>query len=102
MIFLKTSAVDDVHRSTELAPDSEKAEGKAIIADIAKLKYELQHDRQLRQVFSILPFTCFCTEICGSRVSIIRLAFIHLDSTRPSCSKANTDLVLSSTMVMQM
>ncbi|KAK2765977.1 hypothetical protein FQN54_007492 [Arachnomyces sp. PD_36] len=43
-----TGAIDDLHRSVGEATDKEKvAEGKTILEGLAKLKYELQHDRQL-------------------------------------------------------
>ncbi|KIW00786.1 uncharacterized protein PV09_07765 [Verruconis gallopava] len=43
-----TQAIDDVHRATAKATDPEvQAEGKQIIAQLAGLKYELQHDRRL-------------------------------------------------------
>ncbi|KAI9768473.1 MAG: hypothetical protein M1840_004883 [Geoglossum simile] len=43
-----TSAIDDIHRVTSASKDIEQAEeGKRIIESLAKLKYELQHDRQL-------------------------------------------------------
>ncbi|KAI9659163.1 MAG: hypothetical protein M1831_003745 [Alyxoria varia] len=46
-----TGAIDDVHRSTAATEDEEaKKEGKAIIEALAKLKYELQHDRQLTPI----------------------------------------------------
>lgn len=45
----QTTAIDDVHKATAKAQDSgAQAEGKKIVEAIAKLKYELQHDRQLR------------------------------------------------------
>lgn len=43
-----TQGIDDVHRATMAVNDPEmEKEGKQIIADLAKLKYELQHDRQI-------------------------------------------------------
>ncbi|GAB7357051.1 hypothetical protein MBLNU459_g7871t3 [Dothideomycetes sp. NU459] len=43
-----TGAIDDVHKATSKASDPEtEAEGKKIVEELAKLKYELQHDRQL-------------------------------------------------------
>ncbi|KAI9924464.1 hypothetical protein ASPWEDRAFT_267451 [Aspergillus wentii DTO 134E9] len=43
-----TGAIDDLHRTVGNVTDEEKArEGKGIIGDLAKLKYELQHNRQL-------------------------------------------------------
>ena len=44
----QTGAIDDVYRAVADATDGPKqTEGKKIIADLAKLKYELQHDRKL-------------------------------------------------------
>ncbi|BCR84912.1 damage-control phosphatase ARMT1 family protein [Aspergillus chevalieri] len=46
-----TGAIDDLHRTVGDVTDEEKRkEGKAIIENLAKLKYELQHDRQLTQI----------------------------------------------------
>ncbi|KAI9746622.1 MAG: hypothetical protein M1818_000335 [Claussenomyces sp. TS43310] len=46
-----TGAIDDVHRAVADAKDEAKiAEGKRIIQDLAKFKYELQHDRQLTPI----------------------------------------------------
>ncbi|KAL1995186.1 hypothetical protein VTN49DRAFT_1373 [Thermomyces lanuginosus] len=45
-----TSAIDDLYRSVSNVPAAETeklAEGKAITEQLAKLKYELQHNRQL-------------------------------------------------------
>ncbi|KAF2200606.1 DUF89-domain-containing protein [Delitschia confertaspora ATCC 74209] len=43
-----TQGIDDVHRSTWQTKDEETVkEGKWIVSELAKLKYELQHDRQL-------------------------------------------------------
>ncbi|KAI2622798.1 DUF89-domain-containing protein [Hypomontagnella submonticulosa] len=43
-----TQAIDDLYRSVSECEDSEKQdEGKRIIEELARLKYELQHDRQL-------------------------------------------------------
>ncbi|KAF2666451.1 DUF89 domain-containing protein [Microthyrium microscopicum] len=43
-----TQAIDDVHRAVADSSDADaRTEGKAIIADLAKLKYELQHDRTI-------------------------------------------------------
>jgi hypothetical protein len=45
---VKTGAIDDVHRAvSEVADESKRAEGKRIVEELAKLKYELQHDRKL-------------------------------------------------------
>lgn len=44
----KTGAIDDVHKSTASATDETTIkEGKSIVESLAKLKYELQHDRKL-------------------------------------------------------
>lgn len=44
----QTGAIDHVHRATSQATEPEKAEeGKRITKGLAKLKYELQHNRQL-------------------------------------------------------
>lgn len=47
-----TQAIDDVFRTvSKCDDDSEKQqEGKAIVAEISKLKYEVQHDRQLTPI----------------------------------------------------
>jgi hypothetical protein len=46
-----TQGIDDVHRSTHTAQDEEtQNEGKWIVAELAKLKYELQHDRELTPI----------------------------------------------------
>ncbi|KAF7454258.1 repeatdomain containing protein [Pyrenophora tritici-repentis] len=46
-----TQGIDDVHRSLHHAKDeSAISEGKAIVAELAKLKYELQHDRELTPI----------------------------------------------------
>ncbi|KAF2417245.1 putative UPF0364 protein [Tothia fuscella] len=43
-----TQGIDDVHRAAAEATDADmQAEGKTIVAELARLKYELQHDRQL-------------------------------------------------------
>lgn len=47
----QTGAIDDVHRSTGSASDeTQRDEGKKIVEALAKLKYEMQHDRQLTYV----------------------------------------------------
>ncbi|KAI4091156.1 MAG: hypothetical protein LQ344_004269 [Seirophora lacunosa] len=44
----KTCAIDDVHRAISSCHHTEKAEeGKSIVEGLAKLKYELQHNRPL-------------------------------------------------------
>jgi hypothetical protein len=46
-----TQAIDDVHRSTHTAQDDDTiSEGKTVVAELAKLKYELQHDRELTPI----------------------------------------------------
>jgi hypothetical protein len=46
-----TQAIDDVHRTTHTAQDDETiSEGKWVVAELAKLKYELQHDRELTPI----------------------------------------------------
>lgn len=45
-----TGAIDDVHRAVSEASGDKKTEGKRIIEELAKLKYELQHDRKLTYV----------------------------------------------------
>ncbi|KAK5121911.1 hypothetical protein LTR85_004483 [Meristemomyces frigidus] len=43
-----TGAIDDIHKAVSKESDAEKREeGKQITAGLAKLKYEVQHDRQL-------------------------------------------------------
>ncbi|KAM3068841.1 Hairy/enhancer-of-split with YRPW motif protein 2 [Clarireedia jacksonii] len=42
-----TGAIDDVYRAVSESSGTKQQEGKRIIEDLAKLKYELQHDRQL-------------------------------------------------------
>jgi hypothetical protein len=47
-----TQAIDDVFRTTRDHTDPAKiAEGKRIVEKLAKLKYEVQHDRALSYVF---------------------------------------------------
>jgi hypothetical protein len=52
IITSQTGTIDDVHRSVaNITEEPKRAEGKSIIADLAKLKYELQHDRKLTLVY---------------------------------------------------
>ena len=46
----KTGAIDDLHRAVASLESSDSAkvkEGKTLIEALAKLKYELQHNRHL-------------------------------------------------------
>ncbi|KAI8624722.1 DUF89-domain-containing protein [Xylariaceae sp. FL1651] len=46
-----TSAIDDTFRSVAQCDDAEKREeGKKIVEELSRLKYELQHDRQLTPI----------------------------------------------------
>lgn len=46
--YCQTGAIDDVHRTIGTLSDVERREeGKRIVEYIAKLKYEIQHDRAL-------------------------------------------------------
>lgn len=45
---MKTGAIDDVHRAIVACDDDTKRkEGKIILEGLTKMKYELQHDRQM-------------------------------------------------------
>ena len=49
----QTGAIDDVHRAVVACEDeSKRNEGKSIVEGLAKLKYELQHNRALTYVES--------------------------------------------------
>lgn len=49
--IILTGAIDDVHKAVSKTDDEKKRnEGKRIVEDLAKLKYELQHDRKLLPV----------------------------------------------------
>jgi hypothetical protein len=57
----QTQAIDNVFRTTRNAPDeTTTAEGKRIVEQLAKLKYELQHDRLMRFAIDcrIVLFKC--------------------------------------------
>ena len=43
----QTSAIDDVHRTIGSVSEDQKPEGKVIVEELARLKYELQHNRHL-------------------------------------------------------
>jgi hypothetical protein len=46
-----TQGIDDVHRSLHSTKDEAKInEGKKIVAELATLKHELQHDRELTPI----------------------------------------------------
>jgi len=46
-----TGAIDDVHRAvSETREETKREEGKRIVEDLTKLKYELQHDRMLTPI----------------------------------------------------
>lgn len=46
-----TQGIDDVHRSIYASEDEELIkEGKWIVSELARLKYELQHDRELTPI----------------------------------------------------
>ncbi|RAL60062.1 hypothetical protein DID88_000688 [Monilinia fructigena] len=45
-----TGAIDDVHRAVSESTGSKHEEGKRIVEALAKLKYELQHDRKLTHI----------------------------------------------------
>ncbi|KAF4627972.1 hypothetical protein G7Y89_g10180 [Cudoniella acicularis] len=46
-----TGAIDDLHKAvSNTTDDSKRAEGKKIVEELAKLKYELQHDRKLTRL----------------------------------------------------
>ncbi|POS85054.1 hypothetical protein EPUL_003149 [Erysiphe pulchra] len=48
-----TGAIDDIHKAvSETTDELKREEGKRITAELAKLKYELQHDRILTFVFN--------------------------------------------------
>lgn len=46
-----TQGIDDVHKSTSASKDEETVrEGKRVVSELARLKYELQHDRELTPI----------------------------------------------------
>jgi hypothetical protein len=48
----QTQAIDDVYRSvSQCEAGAKQDEGKRIVEDLSKLKYEVQHDRPLTYVF---------------------------------------------------
>ena len=54
--FSQTQAIDDAYRSVGACDDADKREeGKKIVAEIAELKYEVQHDRALTCVPFVQP-----------------------------------------------
>ncbi|KAI0465555.1 hypothetical protein F4859DRAFT_377974 [Xylaria cf. heliscus] len=49
--IIVTGAIDDTYRSVAQCDDAEKRdEGKTIVEELARLKYEMQHDRQLTPI----------------------------------------------------
>lgn len=49
----QTGAIDDVHRAIlAVTEPTQREEGKRIVEGIAKLKHEIQHDKQLTSVLS--------------------------------------------------
>ena len=53
VLSLQTQAIDDAYRSVATCDEPEKvAEGRAIVEELARLKYEVQHDRALTYVSS--------------------------------------------------
>jgi hypothetical protein len=53
-----------LHKAIGKTEDSEKQnEGKNIVSQLAKLKYELQHDRQLTWVDALTFWRCTNTDI---------------------------------------
>jgi hypothetical protein len=77
----KTGAIDDVHRAVaETMEEEKRAEGKKIIEEIAKLKYELQHDRKL----TYNPHLYSEAELTGIGLSPMMASQILQDTTRSS------------------
>jgi len=57
----QTGAIDDAYRSVSACTEPEKHdEGKKIVEQLARLKYEIQHDRALTYVAPA------CSNICRS------------------------------------
>ncbi|KAH6622019.1 hypothetical protein C7974DRAFT_435095 [Boeremia exigua] len=49
--IILTQGIDDVHKSTMASNDEETVkEGKQVVSELAKLKYELQHDREVTPI----------------------------------------------------
>lgn len=49
--IILTQGIDDVHKSTWASSDEATVtEGKRIVSELAKLKYELQHDRDMQPI----------------------------------------------------
>ncbi len=66
----QTGAIDDAYRSVAETEDAEKREeGKKIVEELAKLKYEIQHDRALTYGFLLVPFRICATEPGNTEVS---------------------------------
>ncbi len=49
--IILTQGIDDVHKSTWASSDEETVkEGKQVVSELAKLKYELQHNRDMQPI----------------------------------------------------
>jgi len=52
LLVIQTQAIDDAYRTVSHCDEAEKRdEGKKIVEDLARLKYEVQHNRELTWVF---------------------------------------------------